>query len=70
MQMHLVDVVAPVIVAILFIGATSRLSPRIGEIMDVIPSSLLDTLLRFRPPEMAEVVGVVSIIVGQTEGFA
>ena len=36
----------------------------------VISSSLLDTSLRNLSSDMAEVVGIVAIIVGKTEGFA
>jgi hypothetical protein len=36
----------------------------------VISSSLLDTSLRSLSSDMAEVVGIVAIIGGKTEGFA
>ena len=48
----------------------NRLPGSFGAKTYVISSSLLDTSLRNLSSAMAEVVGIVAIIVGKTEGFA
>jgi hypothetical protein len=51
-------------------GLANRLPGSFGAKTYVISSSLLDTSLRNLSSAMAEVVGIVAIIVGKTEGFA
>ena len=51
-------------------GRPKGLPGSFGAKTYVISSSLLDTSLRNLSSDMAEVVGIVAIIVGKTEGFA